>query len=156
MMMPGLKTLANWSLSAMMAWKTKSAESKIPETLYNGIYTSSRSHLLNNYRTQFPPVVNSLGQMSSLLFWTNLFCRVSESHLRTLNSCWNSSVDQTHPDGDEWGGVEGCEQHGVTKHQDKADTECDLWGGGGGGGGDKKEVLLFITILQSRVCAQRQ
>lgn len=32
----------------------------------------------------------------------------------------------THPDGDERGGVEGGEQHGVSKHQDEADGQSDL------------------------------
>lgn len=33
------------------------------------------------------------------------------------------SRDPTHPDGDQRGGVEGREQHGVAKHQDEADGE---------------------------------
>lgn len=33
------------------------------------------------------------------------------------------SGDPTHPDGDQRGGVEGREQHGVAKHQDEADGE---------------------------------
>lgn len=35
----------------------------------------------------------------------------------------------THPDGEQRGGVEGCEQHGVTKHQDEAGSKGDLQGG---------------------------
>jgi len=34
--------------------------------------------------------------------------------------------EPTHPDGDERGGVEGREQHGVAEHQDEADGERDL------------------------------
>lgn len=32
----------------------------------------------------------------------------------------------THPDGDQGGSVERSEQHGVSKHQEEADAECDL------------------------------
>lgn len=34
----------------------------------------------------------------------------------------------THPDGDQRGGIEGREQHGVTKHEDEAGGQGDLQG----------------------------
>lgn len=50
-----------------------------------------------------------------LMIWINWWDRIS-SH-------------STHPDGEQRGGVEGCEQHGVSKHQDEAGSQGDLQGG---------------------------
>lgn len=47
-------------------------------------------------------------------------------NLSSLHTQFIGLQGPTHPDGYKRGGVEGREQHGVAKHQDKADGESDL------------------------------
>lgn len=79
---------------------------------------------------------------SSWIHWSNWTClgwpNKSQS-IKWLHTQYLGLQGPTHPDGDEWGGVEGREQHGVAKHQDEADAECDLQEG-------NREVS-FVTIL---------
>lgn len=72
--------------------------------------------------------------------WTYLDRPNKSQSIKWLHTQYLGLQGPAHPDGDEWGGVEGREQHGVAKHQDEADAECDLQ--------EENREASFVTILR--------